>query len=58
MLLKINQKAFNGTCDVDLQSGYALYTYFIIKCIDWIDIDGYIRRYEFFGIWFITLVYL
>lgn len=49
MILKINEPPSNGTCAVDPPSGYALIDYFQIKCIDWLDTDGLIVRYEFFG---------
>lgn len=49
MLLKINIAPFNGTCWVDLPRGYAMITYFTITCKNWVDIDGYIVRYEYFG---------
>lgn len=49
LLIKKNEPPFNGTCFVDRNKGYALETYFIIKCIDWVDIDGFIAKYEYFG---------
>ena len=49
MILKINQAPINGTCFVDLLEGYALSTLFTITCLNWIDIDGYITRYEYFA---------
>ena len=49
MILKINQAPINGTCSVDLLEGYALSTLFTITCLNWVDIDGYITRYEYFA---------
>ena len=49
MTLKINQAPINGTCFVDLLNGYALSTIFTITCMNWVDIDGYITRYEYFA---------
>lgn len=49
LILKINEPPYNGTCSVDLYQGYALYSYFYIKCINWADDDGYVARYEYFG---------
>lgn len=49
MNLKINEKPFNGSCKINSTSGYTLIDYFLIECSDWIDNDGYIARYEYFG---------
>jgi hypothetical protein len=49
MLLKINKQPYNGNCTVDLTEGYAFLTNFTITCDDWIDDDGYIVKYEYFG---------
>lgn len=49
IFLKINQKPFNGTCTVSPLVGFAMLTYFTITCKNWVDIDGYILRYEYFG---------
>ena len=49
LILKINQVPFNGTCDIDQLNGLALETSFTIICSNWIDEDGYIINYEFYG---------
>lgn len=49
IFLKINQPPTNGSCFIDLASGYAMLTYFSIECVDWVDVDGFITRYEYFG---------
>ena len=45
----INQVPKNGHCFVDQYNGTSLSTTFNIKCLNWIDIDGSIERYEFFA---------
>ena len=45
----VNQLPRNGFCDVDLYNGTSLSTTFNIKCLDWIDPDGFIERYEYMG---------
>ncbi len=47
--LKINAPPSNGTCDVNLRNGTALFTLFTIVCDKWIDTDGVVARYEFLG---------
>lgn len=49
LILKTNQLPYNGTCLLSNLTGYALDTYFIINCTEWIDDDGYIILYEFYG---------
>ena len=49
MILSANQKPYNGHCTVDLSSGYALITYFTITCLDWMDMDGIVVKYEYFS---------
>ena len=46
---KVNQKPFNGTCTIDSPKGFAFYTLFRIECLNWLDSDGYISRYEYFS---------
>lgn len=46
----INKPPYNGACDVDKQEGIALLTYFTISCLNWVDDDGFITRYEFSSI--------
>lgn len=46
---QVNQKPFNGTCTIDSLNGFAFYTLFKIECLNWLDKDGYITRYEYFG---------
>ncbi len=49
MVLKINQKPYNGTCVVDKTSGKALDTFFNILCTNWADFDGIVTKYEYFA---------
>lgn len=50
IILKTNQAPYNGTCSVVTSlKGYALETNFTINCTDWIDEDGFITSYEYFG---------
>ncbi|RNA05799.1 polycystic kidney disease 1-like 2 [Brachionus plicatilis] len=46
--LRVNHKPFNGKCQIDCRNGTAYYTVFKIECLDWLDSDGYITRYEYF----------
>lgn len=53
IVLKTNQPPYNGTCTViSSLRGYALESNFTINCTNWIDDDGYITTYEFFGSFF------
>jgi len=49
IIMKTNKLPYNGYCYVDKQSGISLSDYFHIKCENWIDPDGTIQTYEFFG---------
>lgn len=49
MNFKVNKKPFNGSCHIDSLNGTAYYTVFQIECTDWLDSDGYITKYEYFG---------
>jgi hypothetical protein len=49
IVLKINQLPYNGYCYVDKSSGISLSDYFHIRCENWLDPDGTIQTYEFFG---------
>lgn len=46
---RVNKKPYNGDCKIDLLNGIAYHTNFKIECKNWIDDDGYIIRYEYFG---------
>ena len=49
IVLTANQKPANGICSANSTQGIALSTNFNISCSNWIDPDGNITKYEFFG---------
>ncbi len=50
IIFKSNQIPYNGTCHlIGNLTGYALDTYFKLKCSDWVDDDGYITFYKIYG---------
>lgn len=49
LIFNVNSKPFGGTCSVNSNNGYALTSYFTIKCLNWQDSDGEIMRYEYQG---------
>ena len=49
LILKKNLLPTDGDCFVDKTSGTSLLTWFTIKCTHWIDPDGFISTYEYFG---------
>jgi len=49
VILKPNQLPYNGDCYVDRSSGISLSDFFNIICQNWIDPDGTIQTYEYFG---------
>jgi len=49
IILKTNKLPYNGNCYVDKLVGVSLSDYFNIRCENWIDSDGTIQTYEFFG---------
>jgi hypothetical protein len=49
IVLKPNQLPYNGICYVDKFSGISLADFFNIFCQNWIDPDGSIQTYEYFG---------
>ena len=57
LIFKINETPKNGFCAIDKYNGTSMDTYFQIICSNWIDLDGKITRYEYFGK-FISLLYL
>ncbi len=50
LVIEINQLPKNGTCTIFPMNGIAAVTNFTINCSNWVDEDGRIMRYEFFGI--------
>ena len=49
IILKMNQLPLNGTCRVNNIAGIAFETNFKVKCSDWVDLDGLIYLYSFYG---------
>lgn len=49
VILKTNQPPYNGTCTISNTTGYPLETNFTVNCMKWIDDDGYITQYEYWG---------
>ena len=49
LIFKINELPKGGLCYVDKYNGLSLQTDFNILCVDWLDSDGTIERYEYFG---------
>ena len=49
LILKKNLLPQGGSCSVDIYNGTSLSTYFTIQCINWIDLDGVVQNYEYFG---------
>ena len=49
IIFKTNQVPYNGSCSVDKSDGISLSDYFTLRCENWIDSDGTIQSYEFFG---------
>lgn len=49
LVLIKNQPPQNGVCSISPNNGISLQTPFLIECVNWIDLDGSIIRYEYFG---------
>lgn len=49
---KINQNPYNGNCSIYPEEGFAMSTNFTITCQNWLDDDGIVMRYEYFGLIF------
>ena len=49
LIIRINNLPYGGYCLFKTNYGVSLETYFEISCLDWLDSDGYIERYEFYG---------
>ncbi|CAF0985088.1 unnamed protein product [Brachionus calyciflorus] len=49
-LFKKNSKPFGGECIMDKYNGTSLETNFTITCNQWTDSDGFIARYEYYGL--------
>ena len=49
LIIRVNNLPYGGYCLFKINYGVSLETYFEISCLDWLDSDGYIERYEFYG---------
>ena len=49
MILKVNQLPKSGSCYLSPEAGWAYSTRFSIKCSNWVDSDGAIVKYEYYG---------
>ena len=49
VIFKLNKLPRDGSCSVNLVNGTAMLTYFTVYCKDWIDDDGFVKKYEYFG---------
>jgi hypothetical protein len=49
LILINNQLPQSGVCSVNPNNGTSLETMFSISCKNWLDLDGSIVRYEYFG---------
>jgi len=49
IIFKVNELPVNGTCQAYNHTGIAFETNFLISCVDWVDPDGIIYSYDFYG---------
>ena len=49
IVFKINKPPRDGKCVTNLLNGTSMETYFTIYCKNWIDEDGIIVKYEYYG---------
>ena len=49
-IFKLNDLPFGGSCSINPKNGTALETFFSIFCSNWNDSDGFIQRYEYYGL--------
>jgi hypothetical protein len=49
LVFRVNQLPSSGSCSVSPTSGQILTTLFQITCDGWVDPDGSIDHYEYFG---------
>ncbi len=48
IILAINERPFGGNCSISPLEGIADNTVFTIECVNFVDVDGYIVKYEYF----------
>ena len=49
IIFRLNKLPRNGQCSIDIDNGFAMRTFFKIKCINWVDDDGDVTRFEYLG---------
>ena len=49
LTLLVNNLPYGGYCYVDKYNGTSLSTLFNVKCVNWLDKDGFVAHYEYFG---------
>lgn len=49
IIVKLNEVPKYGNCNINQTIGVPSETVFSIECLNWIDNDGYIKKYSFFG---------
>jgi hypothetical protein len=48
IILGLNERPKGGTCSISPLTGIAYSTLFTIECANFIDVDGYITKFEYF----------
>lgn len=56
ILIKLNELPTSGNCSITPLTGISASTTFSISCSNWIDSDGYVANYAFYGI--ILMIYI
>lgn len=49
LIFKINQTPKGGICNVTPLKGITADTLFTINCLNWVDLDGQIVKYSYYG---------
>ena len=49
LYLVVNLLPKNGQCFVNNYTGMSLHTWFKIECVNWVDSDGFVANFQFFG---------
>jgi hypothetical protein len=49
IVLRRNELPTGGLCTISPSTGYAIDTLFTLNCINWVDLDGNIVNYQFYG---------
>lgn len=49
ILIKLNELPKSGSCSITPLTGFSANTSFTISCRDWVDNDGLITKYAYYG---------